>query len=426
MIGCLLLLGSLMAGQAGAAANQQLPADVARLVRQLDAAPLADRDAAEAELLRRGPAILGLLPTESERVPAEVRQRLGRVRQKLQRAEVLAATEASTVTLHAQDILLSNALAAIEQQSGNRIVDARRRFGEPVTNPALSLEFNANPFWEALDEVLAAAGMTVYPYCEQREIDVVAARAGSQAARFGRACYRGPFRFELVRVLASRDLREGDHGSLQVTLQAAWEPRLSMIDLVQRLTDVEAVDERGRLLPLADRQAQLDVPVSGNAPVVELNLPFRRPERDVAKIARLKGKLTAVMPGKIETFRFTQLATARNVEKRFAEATVVLEQARKTRDGLEVRMRVRFDHPGDALASHRTWIFNNEARLEDRQGRSIAYSSYETTLQKRDEVGLAFQFKVAQPFDEMMFVYQTPAMIVAKDFEYEFRDLPLP
>jgi hypothetical protein len=221
-------------------------------------------------------------------------------------------------------------------------------------------------------------------------------------------------------------LREANGGLLQVTLQVAWEPRLGMINLVQRMADVAAVDERGQPLPVADHQAQLDVPISGNAPAVELSLPYQLPSRKVAKIACLTGKLTAVMPGKIEMFRFTKLTEAKNVEKRIGEATVVLEQVRKSATGWEVCMRVRFDNPGDALASHRTWIFGNEARLEDRDGRSIAYSSYETTLQKRDELGVAFQFNVGKPLEELTFVYKTPAAIVVKEIEYELRDIPLP
>jgi hypothetical protein len=426
MMTCLLLLGSLLAGQAPTATDQAAQADVARLVRQLDAPQLARRDAAEAELLRRGPAILGLLPAATQRAPAEVQQRLGRIRQKLQRAEAQAATQASLITLRAHAIPLSKALAALQEQSGNRIVDFRARFSQPATDPLLKLDIQAVPFWQALDELLDQAGMTVYPFSEQREIDVVAASGRSGAGRVGRACYRGPFRFQPVRVVAGRDLRQPGSGSLQVTLQVAWEPRLGVINLVARMADLEAVDQRDRPLPVADRQAQLDVPITGNAPTVELNLPFQLPGRDVARIARLKGKLTAVMPGKVETFRFAQLAAARNVEKRIAEATVVLEQVRKTSAGCEVCMRVRFDNPGDALASHRTWIFGNEARLEDRDGRSIAYSSYETTLQKRDELGVAFQFNVGKPIEQLAFVYKTPGAIVAKELDYELRDIPLP
>ena len=167
---------------------------------------------------------------------------------------------------------------------------------------------------------------------QQRAIGVVAASGEKKPARAGRASYSGPFRFEPVSVVARRDLRQAGRRSLVVTLEAAWEPRLRIISLMQRMADVRAVDERGNPLPVADRAAQLEVPISGEAPAVKLDLPLRLPPRDVQQIASLKGKLLATIPGKIETFRFDKLADAKNVEQRIAGVTVTLEQVRKSRD----------------------------------------------------------------------------------------------
>ena len=44
---------------------------------------------------------------------------------------------------------------------------------------------------------------------------------------------------------------------------------------------------------------------------MKLDLPLRLPPRDVERIASLKGKLIAMIPGKIEIFRFRKLAGAR-------------------------------------------------------------------------------------------------------------------
>ena len=111
-----------------------------------------------------------------------------------------------------------------------------------------------------------------------------------------------------------------------VTLEAAWEPRLRIISLMQRMADVRAVDERGDPLPVADREAQPEVPISGEATAVKLDLPLQLPPREVRQIASLKGKLLATIPGRIETFRFSKLADAKNVQQRIAGVTVTLEQ----------------------------------------------------------------------------------------------------
>ena len=133
MIRCLMLIGSLLAGQVETPAGEDLKAEVRRLVRQLDAPQLAEREAAEAELLRRGPAVLDLLPPATDRTPAEVQQRLGRIRQKLQHAAADAAAEASTITLHADAMPLSQnpgGLSSAVGQHDRRLPPAIRPAGD--------------------------------------------------------------------------------------------------------------------------------------------------------------------------------------------------------------------------------------------------------------------------------------------------------
>ena len=72
MIRCLLLCGALLAAQVATRPGEDSQAEVRRLVRQLNSAQLAQREAAEAELLRRGPTVLELLPPATMNLPAEI------------------------------------------------------------------------------------------------------------------------------------------------------------------------------------------------------------------------------------------------------------------------------------------------------------------------------------------------------------------
>jgi hypothetical protein len=429
----LMLIGTLLVGQAATAGDEGLNIVVRRLVRQLDSPQLAQREAAEAELLRHGPAVLDLLPPANERAPAEVKQRLGRVRQKLEQVASDAVTKASTITLHAKEMPLSKILEAFQTQSDNTIVDYRRQFGQPVSDPTLTVDFDQTPFWPALDQLLDQAGLTIYPYAEQRAINVVSALGEKRADHASRISYSGPFRFEAIAVVARRDLREPNGRALLVTLEAAWEPRLRVISLLNPMADVRAVDERGDPLPVAQSDARPEVPTSGEASAVNLDLPLRLPSRDVKQISSLKGKLLATVPGRIETFRFDKLADAKNVEQRIAGVTVTLERVQKAATGgratdasWEVRIRVRFDDAGDALASHRQWVFDNQAYLEAADGKPIAHDSFETTAQGKNELGVAYLFTTDRPLSELTFVYKTPGSIVTRGFDYELKDIELP
>ncbi|MEN6452595.1 MAG: hypothetical protein ABFC96_19055 [Thermoguttaceae bacterium] len=424
MIHCALLTLSLFAAPAEAASDADSRAEVQRLVRQLDASQLSQRDAAEASLLKLGPAILDLLPTKTERMSAEVAQRLARVRQKLQRQAADAAIRPSTITLHDDAMPLSKVLEAFGRQSGNPITDSRQRMGQPAADPTLKANFDKKPFWPALDQVLDQAGLTLYPFAEQAGLSVVT--RGQATSRTGRACYAGPFRIEPVDVIARRDLRSPAAQSLMVGVEVAWEPRLRMISLAQRMADVTATDDRGRPLAVAEPQGQIESPMSGDAPAVKLELPLKLPPRSAERIATLKGKLIATIPGRTETFRFAKLAEAKNVEKRVAGVTVTLEDVRKNNDAWEVRVRVRFDEAGDALASHRNWIFTNPATLEGPDGKPINYDTFETTAQEKNELGIAYLFSVDKPIDQFTFVYKTPGTIVLSEFPYELKDIRLP
>jgi hypothetical protein len=442
MIGLALFLGSILSGQAAATPDDTMRAEVGRLVPQLDATQLERRESAESELLRLGPAALPAIPVDSDRLSAEVRQRLGRIRQRLQQEAAEGSTGTSTITLNADDMPLSKILRSIRRQSGNTIVDDRKKFGQPVSDPHLTVHLDRTPFWLALDRVLDMAGLTVYLYGDGGSLSLIAAeKQGLDHAR--NACYSGPFRFEPVSVVARRNLREPVRSSLVVTLETAWEPRLQIIDLVLPMAEVRAVDGHGQALTVADPAAQPEIPVNRNTMAVKLDVPLQLPSRETQIIGRLDGKIVATIPGKIETFRFGHLLDAKDVVQRIAEVTVTVEGVRllksKTTDSphpnplpkgegttYEIRVKIRFDHAGDALASHRQWIFDNKAFLETADGKTIAYESYETTAHSKNEIGLAYQFATDLPMDSLTFVYQTPGTIVTKAVGYQLKDIELP
>jgi len=425
MYASMLMIGCLLLGQAETAVDEGLQIQVRRLVRQLDAPRLADREEAEAKLIAAGPSILKLLPPDSARASAEAKQRLARVRNKLQMAAAKAATNASQITLEAKGMPLSEIMAELRKQSGNEIVDLREDFGHPVTDPKLDVSLDKVPFLKALDEVLDKAELTVYPFHQSAGVGVVG-RSETQKPRLGKACYDGPFRFETTSILAKRDLRDTAGEAMKVILEVAWEPRLQPISIMQRLSDLKVVDENGDPIQVDSTSVKLEVVPVEDDSTASLSLPLVLPSRDVKRIGKLTGKIEPTIPGKKELFTFDNLTEAKNVEKRLAGTKVTLEKVRRNNQIWEVRIRVGFDTPGGALESHRGWIFRNEAYLKDADGKRIPHDGMQTTRQTEDEVGIAYMFVLEKPPEKHTFVYEAPGTIATSQFEYTIEDIDLP
>jgi hypothetical protein len=420
----LLLAGSLLLAQSGDVPREDLTQQVKQLIRQLSAPELAKRDAAQQQLIELGPAVLDLLPEPTDRTSAEEKQRLAQVRNKLQRAQAESSVQATTVTLNGE-MLLSEALAAIEKQTGNVMIDHREQFGQQAGDPRIKLEIEKAPFWQAIDILADKAGLTVYPYADQDGVAFVSLGEGEIPRLKRTASYAGAFRLEAMELLAKRNLRMSEDQRLQVTLELAWEPRLDPITIQQDLADVKAVDEQGNEVALAVDEGLREASITPGELATELTLPFILPDRNVKQIASIQGKLLAMVPSRMETFKFADL-TGRSNEQRKAGVVVVLDQVRKNNDVWEIRVLVRFDKTSGALESHRGWIFNNEAYLETADGQRVNFDGFETTRQTDDEVGMAYIFDLERGPKGMTFVYKTPSVITVLPVEYEIKNLKLP
>jgi hypothetical protein len=423
MTAMILLFGCLLGADA-APVQDDLPAQVRKLVKELDGRTNAGRDAAEARLIGLGSKILDLLPdTNNGRLSAEAKERVERIRQQLQRDKATATTEASLVTLDCREMRLSKALATIQAQSGNAI-DTRQAIATAGDSP-VTLDVTRKPFWTVLDALLDQGRLSIYPFGRSDAIQLMARRAG-QLPRSGRAALTGPFRIEPTRVVARRDLRQP--GSiLMVALELAWEPRIRPIALKQRMADIVAVDQDGKTLRVENPEAETEAFPRSDAIATEMDLVFPHPSHSTTEIASLKGVIRATLPGRIENFRFANLLDGGKQTLHVAAATVVLEEVRRSADNWEMHLRLRYDDAGDAMESHRTWAVLNKCYLEDAAGQRVGGDPVvEIADRAKDEIGLVCSFALKQPPTGLTLVYKAPASIVTKSFPYELHGIKLP
>ena len=93
---------------------------VTRLIEQLDADTLGERDRAAQQLLQMGPSILPLLSAVDVQLSAEATQRIELIRDQLLQIQAQAFAQASRVTLKGE-MTLSEALKQLKKQTGNHV-----------------------------------------------------------------------------------------------------------------------------------------------------------------------------------------------------------------------------------------------------------------------------------------------------------------
>ena len=128
--------------------DMELIERVAFLQRELESPEIKKRDAAEAELIGHGVRVLDYLDPPNEKTTTQAIERLGRIRQILEKIAVAAVTEASIVTLKGK-MTVGKALAKIRNQSGN---DVNLPDGAPdvFRDREIELDLKDVAFWLSL------------------------------------------------------------------------------------------------------------------------------------------------------------------------------------------------------------------------------------------------------------------------------------
>lgn len=403
---------------------------VTALVQQLNADDAGDRDAAERELTELGrgdaDALLAALPSPDQRMPPEVAMRLDRIRAAVQQDVAESALSASRLTLDMQDAKLADIFAAIEKQTGNRLIDFREQFGQQPADVPLTVTADDAEFWPVVDRLLDDANLSPYPYSGEDGLGIVE-RPPEELRRSGRATYVGPLRLEPIAVQAQRGLRSPEQSNLHVGLEASWEPRLEPIALSLDAASLQVTADDGRSIPLATQMNVIDVELQPGSFASDLTLPLELPAREATMLSTIAGTLTVLAPGKKAEFKFDKLKDAEGVEQTIAGVTVAVDRVRKNGPVWEVYMRVRVAGPETGLESHRSWVYQNLAWLVNPAGEKVEDVGIETVSQGVDEIGFAYIYEI--PEDDIagyQWIYQSPAAIMSVPLEFELHDIPLP
>jgi len=403
---------------------------VAQLVERLESPKMEARAAAEKALIDLGPRVLPLLPDKVDKAKKDLGERVEKVRQSLRVKDEQTNLGASKVTLKGKGIRLTEAIKALQTQSGNIINDVREANGAEATNPALDLEIDDRTFYEALDIVAEKAGVGITPYTNDGTLGVIAGpgepRPGMPAMAKPMIVYSGPFRVEFKQLSIVRDFNVAT-GTASAQFEVLWEPRLRPMLLAVKNEELKIVDDQGKAVaPQVMQEASETALRAGNC-AAEMNLALAAPERAAKTLATVKVKGAVTVPAGMKAFRFPNLA-ASNVVQKQGDISVTLDSTEVDEQTWKVALSVAYPEGGPAFESYRQGLFNNRLWLQKPDGSRFEQNGgYNSSGSEGGKVSFEYMFVDApgKPADHGL-VYETPAKVVPIPLEFEFKDVPLP
>ena len=404
---------------------------VGQLVERLESPKMETRAAAEKSLIELGGRVLPLLPAVVDPKKKDLVERVERVRSSLQAKEEQTNLGASKVTLKGKGIRLTEAVKALQAQSGNIIADLREANGVETTNPALDLDIDDKPFFEAFDIVAEKAGITFTAFTGDGTLGIMAGGMQVQQPNMPAPAkppivYSGPFRIQFKELAIVKNFSTVA-GTATAQFEVMWEPRLRPMLLAIKNEELAIVDDQGKKVePQVGAEANETGLQAGNC-AAEVNLNLAAPERVAKVLTSLKVKGQVTVPAGMKTFKFPSLA-ATNVVQKQGDISVTLESAEVDEQTWKVALNIAYPEGGPAFESYRQGLFNNRLWLQKADGSRFEHNGgYNNTGSDEGKISFEYMFVDAPgKLGDHMLVYESPAKVVPIPLEFEFKDVPLP
>lgn len=403
--------------------------EVGQLLRDLDAASRATRQAAEKRLLELGPAVVSHLPPPELLPNAAVRDAVARVRIELERRQARASIEPSRVTLRGIRPL-RDWIAELTRQSGNAI-DVSDVAADVLDRP-VGLQMEGEPFWNAVALLSTRTETRLRSDRTSRRLrlDASGPAAGDRELS---ADYRTPFRIAATSVQSREIAGRTDRQLVRIGLEVTPEPRLRPLFVQFAASDCTAKAGDRELLP-HNPDASYELPVAEGGGRFPITLDFVAPAKLDREPLRIRGRFNITTAAGSEAIRFSELAQAvtnrLGVARRRGGVTVTLHKAAFAKAELRghearVAVSVAYDSGGPAFESHRQWMLHNEVFLETSDGQRVALNGgHETSRQADGAIAVEYRFvNLPDPLPNYQFVYVAPTLIIDVPVDFELRGI---
>ena len=419
---------------------------VRRWVVRLDADRKADRQRAEEELLKLGPAVLKWLPEPESLGSRATAEAIRRVRAKLERRKAEESVEATRLNV-AGSQPLGESLQRMTNETGNLVA-----FDElPKELLSKSVELPERPrFWDVIESSAKQHDLSWSFVGSPASLALSPSVANSDSPRAVLAATQSKaFRIALKSIRERTVVGENSGTLLRLELDVMSEPRLRPLFLTCAVADVAVSGERKttkekQLWQPYSPDAKLELTFGQGRRQMSVPLDFRRPEGDWSSLS-VSGKLHIETAAGEEPLQFPPGAEARNVSRRRGGVTVKVlrwETVGGAQDnGLEVTALVTYDTGGPAFESHRSWMLFNVAGLvragmmpTEKPGIGSSMNEMnllkpthiDSDVQPDGSIAVTYRFeKLLLPASEYRFRYVAPTLILDVPLEFELRDVPL-
>ena len=394
----------------------KLSNEVSAWLAQLENGSTKEKEAAEQELLKMGPAILSHLPRFPSSVINDYRTTLDRIRDSMQFKAIGDYSLPSTVTLKGK-MPASDVLLEIMEQTDNQLTI------EKLPAREMDVNFEQVTFWEALDSVLDELGLEATTSAQDALLKLVPVT--TEGVRSVRGSYAGVFRIEPVEVGATRSMRSGQLSHLSLDISLMWEPRLKPVFFTFPMKNLLVECDNGEVLEATSPDSSPEyTPISNHS--VEATLMMQLPSRRAKSIRRLSGTVLAAIPGAMVQLEFDDLEKAGSKTQKVGNLNVTVEEMKSLEDIYEFKLLISLKDAGQTMDSYRGWLMTHEAYVMDANDKRIDNAGWQTYQMNSEAVGLKYFFGLPPSLKGCRLIYSAPGAVSEQRVDFILKDIPLP
>jgi hypothetical protein len=395
------------------------PAALKAAFDKLAADDASEREAALEQIVQMGDSIAEPLKALIA-ATSDIEQRTS-AEAALTRIHENASIGPTLITLKLDKVPASRAIDELAKKSGYPI--RTNKYGGD--DRKVSVDVTNQNFWSVFRDICQQGNYTIQ---NNGNNQLSVSQGGSST---GPIYIDGPFMImaRSINLSSSVQLQMRGAGNKNVSVQFSCfvEPKLQITQRPYYVQLTECTDDKGRSLVLNQPGMFDNFAEGGNQTMWEANAQLKIPENDASRIASMKGSVRVIAATKTETMEFDDIGSAKNVTKTAGGYSLTVKNSSINNDQVTVNMTLVFPPRRNA------YQLLQQIKLLDTQGNPMQLMDttgpngvgpnrmdYRVTYQRRGDDDNSKPGKPAK------LVMAVPTETKPLEFNFEFKDLPLP